>query len=84
MGQVARLHRQPGQRDPHQLWPAQRRLRQWRDPPHRRSVQLPRRSVQPSPRMRRRGSSPRRARPHRILQRHDPRSIAPRRRNDQP
>ena len=52
MAQVARLHRQPGQRDPHQLWPAQRRLRQWRDPPRRRSVQLPRRSVQPWPRMR--------------------------------
>jgi hypothetical protein len=83
----------PAQRDRHRRWPAQRRRqrwpvprhrRQWRAPPHRRSARLPRHSVQPWSRMHRHASPPRRARPHRILQRHDPRSIAPRRRSDRP
>jgi hypothetical protein len=46
----------PVQRDHRRRWPAQRhrprwlvlqRLQPWRDPPHRRSVRLPRRSVPP-------------------------------------
>jgi hypothetical protein len=93
MAKVAELRQQPDRRDHHLLWPAQRRhlrwlvqlrLRQWRDPPHQRSVQLPRRSVQPWPLRRRRVSPHRRDRPHRALQGHDPRSIVPRRRSDRP
>jgi hypothetical protein len=91
MVQVARLHQQPDQRDPHRLWRAQRRrprwpvpqhLRQWRDLQRQRSAQRPRRSVQRWPRTWRRVSPPRRDRLPRALQRHDPSSIVPRRRSD--
>jgi len=90
---VARLRPQPDQRhrllwpvrrDHHPPWPAQRHLRQWRDPQRRRFMQLPRRSVQLWPRMRRRVSPLRRDRRHRSLQGHAPRSIVPRRRSDRP
>jgi hypothetical protein len=84
LAQVARLRQRPDQRDHHRVWRAQWHLRQWRDPPRRRSVRLPRHSVQPWPRMRGHVSPLRRDRPHRALQDHDPRSIVPRRRSDQP
>jgi hypothetical protein len=81
LAQVARLRQRPDQRDHHR---AQWHLRQWRDPPRRRSVRLPRHSVQPWPRTRGRVSPLRRDRPHRALRDHDPRSIVPRRRSDRP
>ena len=93
MAKAAGVRRQPDRLDHHLPWLAQRprprwlvqqRLRQWRDPPHRRSVRLPRRSVQPWSHMRRRVSPHRSDRPHRALQDHDPRSIVPRRRSDRP
>jgi len=81
MVMAAGVRPRPGRRDHHRLWPvqrdrlrrwpAQRRLRPWRDPPHRRSARLPRRSGLPWPHMHRHGSPPRRARPHRILQHRD-------------
>jgi hypothetical protein len=78
------LRQWPALRHLLQLWPGLRHLRQWRGPPHRRSVRLPRHSVQPWSRTSRRVSPHRRDhRPHRALQRHDPRSIV-RRRSDRP
>ena len=80
----ARLRQQPDQQDHHRVWRAQRHLRQWwRGPPRRRSVRLPRHSVQLWPHRRRRVSPPRHDQPRHALHRRDPRSIAPRRRSAQ-
>ena len=82
LAQGAWQRQQPDQRDLLQVWRAQRRLRRWRRGlPGRRSVRLPRHSVQLWPRRRRRVSPPRHDLPRRTLQHREPKSIAPGRRS---